>query len=527
MVYRTSAGGSFSPRLLPPHHWQEGVWGLGLFCGALLLLSLNLGTIPLYHGSEVTLAQIAREIVAAPEGSWRWLYPAVAEDATVRMPPLWPNVVAAVYQLLGVNAWTTRLPGAVLGAFSVWGVYKVGREVFHSHPPAVLAALSYLTLSPLLMTGRWAVLETVGVVGMILTVYSVLRSRRDLRWGLAVGFGIGACFLTQGFWGLSVVMLVVLFLLWDTPRLLSSFYLWWGLGLGMLPVGGWYLAQGLQSSTRQFMTLVLAHLQPTPGPSLSFLLVVFLLPGLLLGGDSLRLAQHHCHWSWAKLVWVWSGVGLLGVLLSVTQAGVSLLPLFPPLSLAIGAQLAEIGQLPGDRAYPTRLWVGLLSLAFVTVGCMAFFAFRQPLQLTMPLILGAIALTLAITALLIAQRETHFPVLLFWGMYVAALLFVSSPHWMPTPPIAQLIKPMAAMLQVTTPSQAVIYTPLAQGEQALQFYSQRSLEQATLPQLQQQWNTQDHPYLLLDYETLQQLSPQNPQVLGRVTAYGVLITKPV
>ncbi|MDB9311520.1 glycosyltransferase family 39 protein, partial [Spirulina sp. CS-785/01] len=284
MVYRTSAWGSSSPRVLRPHSWKEELWGLGLFCGALLLLCLNLGAIPLYHEAEVTVAQMAKEIVTAPPESGRWLYPTLAGEPSLTVPPLLPNLIAGVYQVLGWTAWTTRLPGAILGALSVWGLYKVGREVFHTQPPAVLGALCYLTLSPLLMTGRWAVVETLGVMGTVFAVYSVLRSRRDLRWGLAVGWGIGFCCLAQGFWGLSGAVLVVLFLAWDTPRLLSSVHLWWGLGLGMLPVGGWYLLQGLHYSWPQFSTLLLGHLMPMPGPVFSVLLVLFLLPGLLLGG---------------------------------------------------------------------------------------------------------------------------------------------------------------------------------------------------------------------------------------------------
>ena len=68
----------------------------------------------------------------------------------------------------------------------------------------------------------------------------VLRSRRDLRYCLGVGIGFGLICLTQGLFGVFLGAIAIVFLFWDTPRLLTSYYLWTGILIGILPVACWY-----------------------------------------------------------------------------------------------------------------------------------------------------------------------------------------------------------------------------------------------------------------------------------------------
>ena len=45
--------------------------------------------------------------------------------------------------------------------------------------------------------------------------------------------------------GLLLAAVGCIFLVWDTPRLLTSGYLWGGLAIGTFPVAAWYFAQWL------------------------------------------------------------------------------------------------------------------------------------------------------------------------------------------------------------------------------------------------------------------------------------------
>ena len=58
----------------------------------------------------------------------------------------------------------------------------------------------------------------------LLTIWAVLRSRRDLKWTLVTGIGLSLMSLTKGLFGIQILAIILLFLFWDTPRLLSSIY---------------------------------------------------------------------------------------------------------------------------------------------------------------------------------------------------------------------------------------------------------------------------------------------------------------
>lgn len=524
MEYRTWAWGRSRPRLYPTPRWQEEFWGLGLFLVALLLLSLNLGNIPLFHPQEVTFAQLGREIFNTSYASWQSFEMSLQGVPPEMIPPLLPHLIAVAYALGGIHEWTTRLPGVLVVALSVPGLYWMGRELFPTRLAAVMAALSYLTLSPLGMTGRWVGLEGVGVAWEILTLYWVLRSRRDLRWCLAVGLGVSGLCLTQGLWGLSLLGVILCFLGWDTPRLLQSVYLWLGLGLGFVPMGAWYWTQGGADPLQFLQRLLGEHFLPISGYPSSILVVYMALPGLLFGAYCLIWSKEQWHWGWAKLVWVWLGVEFMGFLL---PPGMELLPLFPPLCLAMGAQLAEFRSFPENHVYPKILSILFGLLGLTALGGSLYFAFFDPLIPAFRLIFAAIALTLAITALLLERQDIQFPILFFWGMYVSFILLVMSPHWLPTAVHPQSIKPMATVLQMTTTPETVIFTSFKEEEAALEFYSDRTLEVASISKLHEYWHTATHPYLLVDDETLSKLDLDEKQYLGQVTSYGVLITKPV
>ena len=113
------------------------------------------------------------------------------------MPPLFPNLVALSYHLGGVSPLTTRLPAALLGAFSTAIVYGIGRELFKTILPALLACGVYITFFPVIAQSRVAAADAPVMCFEMFVLWVILRSRRDLRWSLLAGFGLSLVGLTD------------------------------------------------------------------------------------------------------------------------------------------------------------------------------------------------------------------------------------------------------------------------------------------------------------------------------------------
>jgi 4-amino-4-deoxy-L-arabinose transferase-like glycosyltransferase len=420
--------------------WLE-FWSMaGLFIAALLLFGTNLGNLPL-TGDETLVSQVAKEIVATPIESGGWLFPTYQGEPYLSQPPLVHGLIALAYAIAPSNEWTTRLPGAFLAACSVPLFYRLGREIFVTRLPALLAALIYLTLWPVVQHGRLAMLDGPVLYGEIWTITCVVRSRRDLRWALGAGLGLSLLALSQGMMGIIFAAIALLFLAWDTPRLLSSGFFALGLLLGSVPAIAWYLAQSLHYGLPFVEAMFAQYFQGVNGHSIRLslypLLEIFKFswPWLIFSLYGLGLAWQERNWGWAKLILVWSGVFLGVVSLFSLERSELVVPLYPALALAGGAALAEAIDRPSDHPYP-RLWTILLSLlalmpivAGISIHFDVYFGLLKTIDYLSVVILSAISLTWGVGALLLAQRSPQFISVLFWGMYVSWLLLVSSPYW--------------------------------------------------------------------------------------------------
>lgn len=437
--------------------WIERLWVLGLFLAALLLLGINLGSLPLSSWGEKTVALVARELAKASVGSWSWFYPTLANKVYLEEPPLLYWLIAGAYKIGGVSEWTTRLPGAILSALCVPLVYGIGRETFPSRQTALFSSLVSLTLLPMAYYGRLATVDGTALCCATFMIWSVLRSRRDLRWALGVGIGLGLIGLTKGILlGVLLGAIALLFLVWDTPRLLTSVYWWTGLLLGTAPVGVWYvtgvLRYGQVFITTSISQQILRHLWLPETYSSSpwyyyFVEILKFSPWLLFFPYGLWLAWGNRNWGWAKLVVVWSGVCFLTLAVTVNKLPWYTLPVYPALALAGGVQMSEVWNWPGHKSYP-RVWSYALSmLALTAVVTSVYFGFIARTQQSLSVVFASAALTMAMTAILIARRDLQFILILFWGMYISLLIFMTSPHWMFPLEKNYPIKPFAAFIQ--------------------------------------------------------------------------------
>jgi 4-amino-4-deoxy-L-arabinose transferase-like glycosyltransferase len=512
------------------HVWWVGVrrdwlWPLGLFLVALLLFGARLGDVPLRDWDEGIVGQVAREIWRAPAHSMTWLYPIDITGAPyLNKPPLMHWLVALTYEFGGVNEWTTRLPGAVLTASSVPLLYGVGREVFGRRTPAIFAALVYLTWLPVVRLGRLAMLDGAVLCFFLLLLFCVLRSRRDLRWGLGVGLSLGLICLTKGILGVLLGAIALAFLFWDTPRVFASGYLWGGLLLGSAPVFAWYSAQWLHYGQAfinthffsQSFDRVWKNVDQNHGEPWFYLLdvVKYGLPWILFLPQSLWFTWEQRHLSWAKLLLLWSGVYFVVISSMGTKLPWYNLPLYPALALMIGGYLATLWRPTlTDHSVAaaqrlTRLWCGLLlGLALVAWVGVVYFGQRQPPEGDLQLVFLALALTLTTAGVLVGQRDCQFIPILLWGTYATLFLLMLSDHWVWELAENYPVKPVAEMIRAHTPAGQSVYASYQNisFRPSLSFYSDRPVLAVDATTLQQRWQAEAHPYGLVDQAALEQL----------------------
>jgi 4-amino-4-deoxy-L-arabinose transferase-like glycosyltransferase len=552
MVDKLSAwANSKNPSIFSKHQIDQ-LWVLGFLLVALLMFGINLGGLPLRDWDEGTVAQVARDIWRAPTDSLTWLYPTLGGKPYFNKPPLMHWLIALAYSVGGVNEWTSRLPGALLTAISVPLLYGIGRELFLHRTPAVLATLIYLTFLPIVRHGRLAMLDGGILCFFLLLMLCLLRTRRDLRWGMGVGVAFGLLCLTKGIMALLLGAIALVFIFLDTPRLLTSGYLWGGLLLGSLPAGAWYEAQWLRYGASFFranlqtqsIERIWIPVESNGGPPWYYLVEIlkYSLPWLIFLPWGFRLAWENRNMGWAKLVLVWT-IGYLGVIsLMSTKLPWYVLPVYPALALVAGMQLAQVWN-PGDflgipqqwrRRYP-KSWVVLLGLVAIACWVANFYfgGLGAVPQLDLQLILSVIALTITAAAILVACQDSQFILVLLWGCYLSLLLLMTSHYWVWELNEAYPVKPVAAMVRQETPKGQPIITSYPTFRPSLNFYSDRQIvlasqippateDQASIAKkIQTYWQQTAQPYLLTNQDTLKQLKLEAVRQLG--TAEGWLL----
>lgn len=436
MAFGTSIGkGSFKL------HQQDRWWGYFylslLIVAALILFTVNLD-IPL-NRLETSTSEIAKEILQAPSYSWRWIFP-TSDDPNLLQPPLFPNLVALAYRIGGVSPLTTRLPAALLGAFSIAILYSMGRELFKAILPALLACCVYITFFPVIAQGRLATTDAPVMCFEMFVFWAILRSRRDLCWSLMAGLGLSLVGLTD-FWAVfPLFALIAIFLLWDTPRLLTSSYFYLGIILGIIPLVVWLIAQTsyyepmITGDKIGSLAIALKHyfsrkwLLDRSFEHYLATTLKYCSPWWVVAFFGLKLAWYHRSWSWAKFLLTASGIcGLFGGL-AIANPNLYVLPIYPILALAAGIQLHQLRNLPSYISYP-QSWISLfgsLSMIFLVLGIYGEIVFDINFNWLLLALFASVILTLIVSSVLIARRNRQFVYILIWGNYISLLLFFGS-----------------------------------------------------------------------------------------------------
>ena len=502
------------------------VWSLGLLVAACALWGINLGGVPLRDWDEGNYAAIAKAMYR----TGNWLYPMLNGNPYLNKPPLLEWLTAGSYKLSGVSDWTTRLPAAFLSACAVPLLYWVGRQVFSQHLPALFSAAVYLTLLPVVRHGRLAMRDGMTVSFLLLLLGCLMKARQDRRWALGVGIALGLLGLTKGILALLLGAIAFIFLVVDRQyALLRGPYLWSGIGLGALPVLAWYGAQVKHYGSvflqvhflAQSVNRVWESVNSNTGPVWYYLLELlkYTWPWLLFLPSGLALAWQKRQLTWSRLVLVGIGIYLSTVSVMTTKLPWYVIPLYPFIALVLGAQLDQLWH--RDRPYSkvTTGFLGFLAIAGFAGGAYASWADSQPILLAIGVTVG---ITFGWAAWWMLRQQRQFITVLLVGCYVSLGLLMSSPLWLWELNEAYPVEPVATLIATHTPPGTTIYTSFANHRPSLNFYSDRLVLPAGLPDLQHLQTTQH--YLLLDTAVLNSLQISSQRVLG--TAEGFALVAP-
>ncbi|MCW6051114.1 glycosyltransferase family 39 protein [Lyngbya sp. CCAP 1446/10] len=531
----------------------DKLWILALLLAAVLIFGLNLGGVALRDWDEGIAAQVSREIW---RGNLNWLYPTIGSVPYLNKPPLVHWLIGLCFGAGGVSELTARLVPAMLTAASVPLLYAIGRELYPQRSIAIFSALVYLTLLPVVRHGRLAMLDGAVLCFLLVSMWCLLRSRRDLRYALGAGIGFGLICLTKGVMlGLLLGAIGFIFLVWDTPRLLTCGYLWGGLAIGTFPVAGWYFAQWLHygqdfinaNLLNQSFRRIWETLGNHEGPPWYYLLEILesAWPWQLFYLQGLYLSWENRNFPGPKLVLVWTGVYLLAISVMNTKLPWYVLPVYPAFALAVGSYLAEVWEqmwLPEEQIkdeaeehfnaislLPHPAIFGIIAVVAV-VGCVYFSGLlRLGGQIVSPqrdlqLIMMFLALTMTLAGVLLHRKDRQFLLVLIWGTYVTLLVFVASDNWVWELAEDYPVKPIAEIVRQGTPVGQEIFTSHKLPRPSLNFYSERQVIVADGLTLKEKWQSLPQPYFLLEKPVLKHLALENAEVVKTADDW-VLVTR--
>ncbi|MEO0867867.1 MAG: glycosyltransferase family 39 protein [Cyanobacteria bacterium J06642_11] len=463
----------------------------------------RLGMVPLRDWDEGTIAAVARAMVTNGD----WLYPTLHGAPYLNKPPLVEWLMAAGYGF-GVSAWTSRLLPALVSALAVPLLYWLGLELFSRRRPALLSALVFLTLLPVVRHGRLAMRDGVAVTLFLLVLLWGLKARQQPRYVTGIGIALGFIALTKGILVVLLGAIAGVFLGLNQGRDLGrNRYVWFGLILGGLPVVLWYGAQlarygdvywqghFVSQSFERVTSTIEDHQQPPWYYLLELLKYSF--PWLIFWPSGLWLAWRQRHQSWGQLVLIGTGLYLGAISLMGTKLPWYIMPLYPFVALAVGRYLHSVWQTPPRWAISV---LGLIAIAAPIGGTYLGIADQQPTLIAIAWVLG---LSSGWTVWQLWRRQPRWCLTLAAGLYLTLLLLMGSDFWLWELNEAYAVKPVAALVNQYVPVEAELVTTFGYGRPSLNFYCDRNIAPLSGQPLLDRWA--ENLYILAEEHQLETL----------------------
>lgn len=149
-----------------------------------VLLFLHLGARPLLSSGEARASQIAIEMLERGD----LFIPYLNEELLLTKPPFFHWIIILSYKFFGISEFTSRLPSALAGFFTVILVFLFGRK-FWDNRTGLTAGL-ILSMSPLFFwSARCARIDSLLLLLITLSLYCFWQGRY-LAWFLFMGLGV-------------------------------------------------------------------------------------------------------------------------------------------------------------------------------------------------------------------------------------------------------------------------------------------------------------------------------------------------
>lgn len=383
-----------------------------------VLYIVFLGVRPLFMPDEVRYGEIAREMIATGD----WIVPRLNGLLYFEKPPFghWLNAISLT--VFGENPFAVRFASAAATGVSALTVYLLGRHLFSDSRVALLAVFIFLTTFEVQGLATFSVLDAmfsaalnVGIAFFIVAAFA--SGRRQTAWLVLAGAALGVAFLTKGFLGLVIPVLVMAPWLLVTGRHRLLFVnSWTAVAVAGLVIAPWAIAIHLREPdfwnyffwvehVQRFAAEVAQHRQPFYFYLISLPVVafpwLFLLPAaaraLRLGG----IASPHNRV--ILLLALWAILPFVFFSIAKGKMVTYILPCFVPFSLLLAAGLSE------TKISARLVKIGLitclllLSLAVIAIVYISFFAGDVPKygpneQGKLLLLVAALATAIAIFA---------------------------------------------------------------------------------------------------------------------------------
>jgi 4-amino-4-deoxy-L-arabinose transferase-like glycosyltransferase len=335
--------------------------------------------LPLFR-PEAMYALIPKEMLEA--GSW--LTPTLNGVHYLDKPHLlfWLNLLG--YKILGVSAWSARVPTLALTVGEVWLTYLSGRRLI-GQKAAWLGGFILLTCIGFFVLHLQILTDHLITVSLLAALYCLLRWQEepDWRWSTLFYLAMVTGFLSKGFVGLVFPVLIGLIYAWQLRdrRLLRLFRSPSGIALLVVLLTAWAVGSELanpgylkfQIVNEQIMRF-LGRRQPPDINSFTttefwLFLGIWLMPWTFILPSAL-----YRFWqatrpgreveAAARLLITWAAVILVFFTLSSSRIEYYSLPAFPALALILGWRVERYLETAGDRVIP---W-SLIALALLGVS---------------------------------------------------------------------------------------------------------------------------------------------------------------
>lgn len=362
--------------------WSRDLLWIVLLFG--LILGYGLGSYPLANPDEGRYAEIPREMLASND----WVTPRLNGVNYFEKPPLMYWLVASSEKFFGPSEWSVRLTPALFSLAGILLTYATARRIY-GRRAGLMSALVLGTSLLFFGLSRILILDMGVTVLMSATLFCFIlgvreqpgRTRRLLFYGLYASAALAT--LTKGLIGflLTGAVMFLWLLIFNQWKRLRPLHLPTGIMVFLAIAAPWHVLAAQHNETWAQRYFVYEHwlrftspVASRPGPWWYFIPIVIggLFPWVGFLGSALReklrggwTARQQNAEAWFFVTWA----VFVFLFFSKSQSKLIpyILPVFPPLAVLVGAQLASaLNDTPAKLRFGLRVFSA--ACAFLAVG---------------------------------------------------------------------------------------------------------------------------------------------------------------